>query len=69
MVLVNSAATFTEQHLVANGASEFFVELFGPIGSHSRSAYGVAQVPFAACVEIDLIAEVGENASSSNGRG
>jgi enamine deaminase RidA (YjgF/YER057c/UK114 family) len=58
MVLVNSAPAFMEQHLVANGASELFVELFGPLGAHSRSAYGVAQVPFGACVEIDLIAEL-----------
>jgi enamine deaminase RidA (YjgF/YER057c/UK114 family) len=58
MVLVNSAPTFTEQHLVANGASELLVELFGFIGNHSRSAYGVAQVPFGSCVEIDLVVEV-----------
>ena len=57
MILVNSTPTFTEQHLVANGASELFVEIFGTSGPHSRCAYGVAQVPFGACVEIDLIAE------------
>jgi enamine deaminase RidA (YjgF/YER057c/UK114 family) len=58
MVLVNSAPTFTEQHLVANGASELLVEVFGDAGAHARSAFGVAQVPFGSCVEIDLIAEV-----------
>ena len=58
MVLVNSAPTFTEQHLVANGASELFEEVFGARGKHVRSAFGVAQVPFGSCVEIDLIAEV-----------
>jgi enamine deaminase RidA (YjgF/YER057c/UK114 family) len=58
MVLVNSAPAFTEQHLVANGASELLAELFGSIGAHSRSAFGVAQVPFGSCVEIELIAEV-----------
>jgi enamine deaminase RidA (YjgF/YER057c/UK114 family) len=58
MVLVNSAPTFTEQHLVANGASELLVEIFGDKGRHARSAFGVAQVPFGSCVEIDLIAEV-----------
>ncbi len=58
MVLVNSAPTFTEQHLVANGASELLVELFGDRGAHARSAFGVAQVPFGSCVEIELIAEV-----------
>lgn len=60
MVLVNSAPTFTEQHLVANGASELFAEVFGEKGMHVRSAFGVAQVPFGSCVEIELIAEVDE---------
>ncbi len=58
MVLVNSAPTFTEQHLVANGASELLGETFGDIGAHARSAFGVAQIPFGSCVEIELIAEV-----------
>jgi enamine deaminase RidA (YjgF/YER057c/UK114 family) len=56
LVLVNSAPTFTEQHLVANGASELLVDLFGPAGEHARSAFGVAQIPFGSCVEIELIA-------------
>ncbi|MGD0735339.1 MAG: RidA family protein [Terracidiphilus sp.] len=60
MVLVNSALTFTEQHLVANGASELLVEIFGEKGMHVRSAFGVAQVPFGSCMEIELIAEVHE---------
>ena len=59
MSLVNSVGTFTEQHLVTNGASEFFAEVFGTEkGAHARSAFGVAQVPMGACVEIELIAEV-----------
>ena len=59
MILVNSAPQFTEQHLVANGASELLVDVFGAsVGSHARSAFGVAQIPFGACVEIDLIAQV-----------
>jgi enamine deaminase RidA (YjgF/YER057c/UK114 family) len=58
MVLVNSAPTFTEQHLVANGASELFQAAFGERGAHARSAFGVAQVPLGACVEIDLVAEL-----------
>lgn len=58
VVLVNSASTFTEQHLVANGASELFVEIFGAPGKHARAAFGVAQIPFGSCVEIELIAEV-----------
>lgn len=58
MVLVNSTPTFSEQHLVANGASELFVEVFGDMGKHVRSAFGVAQIPFGSCVEIELIVEV-----------
>ena len=58
MVLVNSAPDFTEQHLVANGASELLVDIFGGAGAHARSAFGVAQIPFGSCVEIDLIAEI-----------
>ncbi len=58
MSLVNSVATFTEQHLVTNGCSELFGEVFGDKGAHARSAFGVAQIPMGACVEIELIAEV-----------
>ena len=58
MVLVNSSASFTEQHLVANGASELLVEVFGDKGKHARAAFGVAQIPFGSCVEIELVAEV-----------
>lgn len=59
MSLVNSTADFTEQHLVTNGASELLGTVFGPvIGAHARSAFGVAQIPMGACVEIELIAEV-----------
>ena len=58
MSLVNSTADFTEQHLVTNGASELIGEVFGPKGAHARSAFGVAQIPLGACVEIEMIAEV-----------
>ncbi|WP_219212435.1 RidA family protein [Variovorax boronicumulans] len=59
MSLVNSTGSFTEQHLVTNGASELFAEVFGPEkGAHARSAFGVAQIPTGACVEIELIAEI-----------
>lgn len=58
MSLVNSTADFTEQHLVTNGASELLAEVFGEAGKHARSAFGVAQIPMGACVEIELIAEV-----------
>jgi enamine deaminase RidA (YjgF/YER057c/UK114 family) len=58
MSLVNSTPDFTEQHLVTNGASELLGEVFGDAGKHARSAFGVAQIPLGACVEIELIAEV-----------
>ena len=59
MSLVNSTADFTEHHLVTNGASELFGEVFGEQGKHARSAFGVSQIPLGACVEIDLVAEIG----------
>lgn len=58
MSLVNSTGDFTEQHLVTNGASELFGLVFGAQGAHARSAFGVAQIPMGACVEIELIAEL-----------
>lgn len=58
MSLVNSTPDFTEQHLVTNGCSELFAEVFGAKGAHARSAFGVAQIPMGACVEIELIAQV-----------
>jgi len=58
MSLVNSTSDFTEQHLVTNGCSELLGEVFGDAGKHARSAFGVAQIPLGACVEIELIAEV-----------
>ena len=58
MSLVNSTPTFTEQHLVTNGCSELLGQVFGDKGKHARSAFGVAQIPLGACVEIELIAEI-----------
>ena len=58
MGLVNSTADFTDQHLVTNGCSELLAEVFGDAGKHARSAFGVAQIPLGACVEIEMIAEV-----------
>ena len=59
MSLVNVTPEFTEAHLVTNGASELLGEVFGSqVGAHARSAFGVAQIPMGACVEIELIAEV-----------
>jgi len=58
LVMVNGAPNFTEAHRVADGASELLVQVFGERGIHARSAVSVAQVPFGACVEIDMIAEL-----------
>jgi enamine deaminase RidA (YjgF/YER057c/UK114 family) len=59
MSLVNSTGDFNEQHLVTNGASELIGQVFGDKGAHARSAFGVAQIPMGACVEIEMIAELG----------
>jgi enamine deaminase RidA (YjgF/YER057c/UK114 family) len=57
--LVNSTPTYTEHHLVTNGCSELLGQVFGAeVGAHARSAFGVAQLPMGACVEIELIAEM-----------
>ena len=58
LCLVNSSPDFTEQHLVANGASELLQEVFGAKGKHAHSAFGVAQIPMGSCVEIELILEL-----------
>ncbi len=59
MGLVNSIDSYTEQHLVINGASELIAEVFGStVGSHARSAFGVIQLPMGACVEIEMIVEI-----------
>jgi enamine deaminase RidA (YjgF/YER057c/UK114 family) len=57
-VMVNGAPNITEPHRVADGASELFVQVFGERGIHARSAVSVAQLPFGACIEIDMIAEL-----------
>jgi len=56
--MVHSAGSFTEQHLVTNGASDLFAQVFGTQGKHARSAFGVAQLPLGTCLEIELVAEV-----------
>jgi len=56
--LVNSSPDFTEHHLVTNGASTLIAQVFGARGEHARSAFGVAQIPHGACIEIELVAEL-----------
>lgn len=60
MVFVSSAPGFNEQPLVANGASDVLVRLFGDRGVHGRSAVGVAELPLNMPVEIELILEVAD---------
>jgi len=57
-VFINSAATFTDQPKVANGASELMVAVFGEAGKHARSAVGVPVLPLGAAVEVDAIVAV-----------
>ena len=56
---VNSAAGFDQQPMVANGASDLFVEIFGDAGRHARTAVGVNELPAGFAVEVELVAEVG----------
>jgi enamine deaminase RidA (YjgF/YER057c/UK114 family) len=57
-VFVASTANFTEQHLVANGASDFLAKVLGERGKHARSAVGTASLPLNAPVEIEAIVEL-----------
>lgn len=57
-IYVASAPDFTEQHLVGNGASDFFAEVLGERGKHARVAVGMAALPLNAAVEVEAIIEV-----------
>jgi enamine deaminase RidA (YjgF/YER057c/UK114 family) len=57
-VFVASSSDFTEQHLVANGASDLFAAVLGDAGKHARSAVGTAVLPFNAAVEVEAVIEV-----------
>lgn len=59
-VFVASSPSFTQQHIVANAASELIAEAFGERGRHARSAVGVAVLPLDSPVEIEAIVEVGD---------
>ena len=52
---VNTDADFTDHHLVVNGASQLFVDVFGDAGMHARSAVGMAQLPLGTSVEVEAI--------------
>jgi enamine deaminase RidA (YjgF/YER057c/UK114 family) len=55
---VNSAAGFTDQPKVMNGASELLLQIFGEEGRHARSAIGVNTLPLGAAVEVELIVKL-----------
>lgn len=57
-VYVNSAAGFTDQSKVANGASDLMAEIFGDAGKHVRAAIGANELPLNAAVEVELMAEL-----------
>lgn len=60
-VFVASAAGFTDQALVANGASTLLEQVFGENGRHVRSAVGVASLPLGAPVEVELVVQTAED--------
>ncbi len=57
-VFVASDVGFTQQPQVANGASNFLIELLGDAGKHARAAVGVSALPLGASVEIEFVFEV-----------
>ena len=57
-VFVASTPDFAEQHLVANGASDFLATILGDRGKHARSAVGTVSLPLNAPVEIEAIVEI-----------
>ena len=59
VVYVASAPGFTDQPLIANGASQLLGDIFGEAGRHARSAVGVAVLPLDAPVEVELVVSVG----------
>jgi enamine deaminase RidA (YjgF/YER057c/UK114 family) len=58
LCLVNSAPDFTDHPVVANGASDLMVEIFGDKGKHARSAVGLAALPGNVCIEVEMVVEV-----------
>lgn len=60
LVMVNSTEDFTEQPIVANGASDLLGKLFGDKGKHGRSAVGMAQLPNNTAIEIEMVVEVAD---------
>ena len=63
---VRSASTFTQQPLVIDGASDLLVGLLGEDGRHARTATGVAQLPFGAAVQIEMIMRLKDDQESTD---
>ena len=59
---VRSSPEFTEQPLVVDGASDLLIALWGEAGRHARTATGVAQLPFGAAVQLELVVRLGSDA-------
>ncbi len=55
---VNATPDFGDHPKVINGASDFFVEVFGEAGRHARSAVGMGSLPFGVAVEVEAVAEI-----------
>lgn len=55
---IASLPSFTEQHLVMNGASNLIANVLGEPGKHARAAVGMASLPLNAAVEVDAILEI-----------
>ena len=58
LVMVNADPEFDRHFVVANGASDLLVELYGDAGRHARSAVGMGGLPRGSCVEVEMIVEV-----------
>jgi len=58
VVFVNSAANFTGQPQIANGSSDFLVQILGDKGKHSRSAVGVSELPLNSPIEVEMIVRI-----------
>jgi enamine deaminase RidA (YjgF/YER057c/UK114 family) len=59
-VFVNSSPNFIGQPKIANGASEFLIEVFGEKGKHARSAVGVSGLPLNAPVEVEMVVKISQ---------
>ncbi len=60
LVMVNAVPEFDRHFVVANGASDLLVELYGEPGRHARSAVGMGSLPRGSCVEVEMVVEVAD---------